>query len=154
MKKIKNLLSTTAGFTLIELMIVIVVLGILAGIAIPRITGIREDARVNSVKSELKNVQTALEMYAVDNNQYPSQSTAGDIDSIKSDLDISDNGLTGPNGNPYYYQTKNSDKQYAVWYVYTNEDGDNSRIMITSEAGMSTTTTTGTYSTDSTPSGF
>ncbi|ADL13275.1 type IV pilin protein [Acetohalobium arabaticum] len=59
------------GFTLIELMIVISVLGILAGIAIPRFSGVQDKAKIAAVESDLRNIQTGLEMYKAENGSYP-----------------------------------------------------------------------------------
>jgi type IV pilus assembly protein PilA len=51
------------GFTLIELLIVVVIIGILAAIAIPKFSATREKAYFSAMKSDLRNVQTAQEIY-------------------------------------------------------------------------------------------
>ncbi len=61
-----------AAFTLIELMVVIVILGILAAFVVPRITKRPEDARVTKAKIEISNLEQALELYYLDNGSYPS----------------------------------------------------------------------------------
>jgi len=58
------------GFTLIELMVVIVIIAILAAVALPNFMGATERARESAVRSAVKTIQTALEMYATDNNGY------------------------------------------------------------------------------------
>ena len=65
-------LATNHGFTLIELMVVIVILGILAAIIAPRIIGRTDEAKVTETKTQMKNLETALKMYKLDNGQYPS----------------------------------------------------------------------------------
>lgn len=59
------------GFTLIELMVVIVILGILATIVVPRFMGREEQARRIAVKVQIKNFETALAMFKLDNGFYP-----------------------------------------------------------------------------------
>jgi len=59
------------GFTLIELMVVIVILGILAGLIIPRIMGRPDEARQAKARIQVEGIETALKMYKLDNGQYP-----------------------------------------------------------------------------------
>jgi len=64
----------TQGFTLIELMIVIAIIAILAGILIPNFIRARQEARFEASHETAKNIATALEMYAADNDGwYPIQ---------------------------------------------------------------------------------
>jgi general secretion pathway protein G len=60
------------GFTLIELMVVIVILGILAAIIAPRVIGRTDDAKVTEAKVQIRNLETALNLYKLDNGVYPS----------------------------------------------------------------------------------
>ena len=71
-----NRVSSRKGFTLIELMIVIAIIAILAAILVPNFVRARAQGQLTACKSNLKNVGTALEMYAVDHNgRYPTQLT-------------------------------------------------------------------------------
>lgn len=71
------------GFTIVELLIVIVVIGILAAIVIVSFNGIQERARDTSLKSDIKNVRTIVENYAAFNNGvYPS---TGSINTVRTD---------------------------------------------------------------------
>lgn len=59
------------GFTLIELLIVVAIIGILAAIAVPNFLNAQMRARVARVEADFKSLETALEMYRLDNNAYP-----------------------------------------------------------------------------------
>jgi len=61
----------TRGFTLIEIMVVIVILGILAGLIVPRIMGRPEEARRMKAKVQIESIETALKLYKLDNGYYP-----------------------------------------------------------------------------------
>ena len=59
------------GFTLIELMVVIVILGILAGLIVPRIMGRPDEARRAKARIQLESIETALKLYRLDSGNYP-----------------------------------------------------------------------------------
>src|SRR3990167_9347255 len=59
------------GFTLIEIMVVVVIIGILAALIAPNIIGRDDQARVTAAKSDLNAVAQALDMYKMDNFRYP-----------------------------------------------------------------------------------
>ena len=68
----KRIRRVQAGFTLIELMIVIAIIGILAGILVPNYVKARAQGIATACKSNLKTISTVLEMYAHDNaGRYP-----------------------------------------------------------------------------------
>ena len=60
------------GFTLIELMVVIVILGILAGLIVPRIMGRPEEAKRAKAIIQIESLETTLKLYKLDNGSYPS----------------------------------------------------------------------------------
>lgn len=68
---IYNLQSTTRGFTLIELLVVIVIIGILSALITVNFIGIRQRGRDAQRKSDLIQIQSALELYRADNGSYP-----------------------------------------------------------------------------------
>lgn len=76
-----SVFSGQRGFTLIELMVVVLIIGLLAGIAVPRLAGAWYDAKASTCKSNLKQIESALELYYFENNEYPSalQDTEGEI---------------------------------------------------------------------------
>lgn len=60
-----------SGFTLIEVMVVVVILGILAAIIVPKIMSRPEQARVVKAKQDILAIQNALDLYKLDNGVYP-----------------------------------------------------------------------------------
>lgn len=60
------------GFSLIEIMVVVVILGILASIVVPKIMGRPDEARRVQAKSNILAIQNALDLYKLDNGNYPS----------------------------------------------------------------------------------
>ncbi|PTQ88280.1 type II secretion system major pseudopilin GspG [Agitococcus lubricus] len=63
--------ASMKGFTLIEVMVVVVILGILAAVIVPSVVGKDEQARRTLAQTSLSNVANALEMYRLDNHKYP-----------------------------------------------------------------------------------
>src|SRR3990167_5201265 len=60
-----------SGFTLIEVMVVVVILGILAAIIVPKIMSRPEQARLVKVKQDILAIESALDLYKLDNGRYP-----------------------------------------------------------------------------------
>lgn len=60
------------GFTLIEIMVVIAILALLAALVAPKIIGRSDDAKIADTKVQIKNFETALKLYKLDNGNYPS----------------------------------------------------------------------------------
>lgn len=61
----------SAGFSLIELMVVIVILGLLAATLVPRIMDRPDEAKVAKTKTDIRTIETALRFYKLDNGRYP-----------------------------------------------------------------------------------
>jgi len=64
-------MNNQKGFTLVELMIVVAIIGILAAIAIPQFAAYRQRAFNSATISDLRNFKTAMEVSFADNNKYP-----------------------------------------------------------------------------------
>lgn len=61
----------TAGFTLIEVLLVVVIIGILVGVAMPRLGGRVRQAQIAAAEADVNNIGMALRLYEVDNGSYP-----------------------------------------------------------------------------------
>ena len=59
------------GFTLIELMVVLVILGVLAALVVPSIVGRTDDARITAARTDIAALMQALKLYRLDNGSYP-----------------------------------------------------------------------------------
>lgn len=59
------------GFTLIELMVVLVIIGLLAALIVPNVLDRADDARVTAARTDIANIMQALKLYRLDNQRYP-----------------------------------------------------------------------------------
>jgi general secretion pathway protein G len=59
------------GFTLIEIMVVITILGVLAALIVPRVVGRTDDARIAAARQDIATIMQALKLYRLDNGRYP-----------------------------------------------------------------------------------
>lgn len=63
---------TADGFTLVELMVVVVILSVLASLVVPRFMDRPDEARAVKVRQDIQSIQAALDLYRLDNHSYPS----------------------------------------------------------------------------------
>lgn len=76
MRSVRN--TVAKGFTLVEILIVVVILGILAAIVVPQFTNAANESRVGNVATQVSTIETQLELWAARNNgAYPDLVTAG-----------------------------------------------------------------------------
>ncbi len=66
-----RLRSGTRGFTLIELMVVLVIIGVLAALIVPNVLNRADDARITAARTDVNNLMQALKLYRLDNQRYP-----------------------------------------------------------------------------------
>ncbi|HHC72825.1 MAG TPA: type II secretion system protein GspG [Thiotrichales bacterium] len=72
MNQKRNLSRPQRGFTLIEVMVVVLILGLLAAYIVPKVAGRADDARITKAKQDIRILESALQMYKMDNFSYPS----------------------------------------------------------------------------------
>ena len=63
--------KASGGFTLLEVMVVVVILGILAALVVPKIISRPDEARVIAAKQDIASLMQALKLYRLDNQRYP-----------------------------------------------------------------------------------
>lgn len=113
------------GFTLIEILIVVVILGILAAIVIPQFTNASQDAQVSAIKSQLQTVRSQIELYRVKNGSDNLTGSANDSDALFTLLTTAD----ANNGGFQYLQTvPQLPNTYWAW------DWDGTTLRVTYDA--------------------
>jgi len=69
--KIQNRLPLPRGFTLIEMMVVVLIIGVLAALIVPNVLERADDARVTAARTDVNNLMQALKLYKLDNQRFP-----------------------------------------------------------------------------------
>ncbi len=101
------------GFTLIELMVVLVIIGLLAALIVPNVLNRAEDARVTAARTDVNNLMQALKLYRLDNQRYPSAEQG-----LQSLVARPTTGVLPPNWKPYL--DKLPSDPWAKPYQYAN----------------------------------
>jgi len=84
------------GFTLIELMVVLVIIGVLAALIVPNVLDRADDARVTAARTDVNNLMQALKLYKLDNQRFPSAEQGLEALARKPSV-----GTPPPNWKPY-----------------------------------------------------
>lgn len=123
-KKESYRLRNRAGFTLIEIMVVIVILGLLAALVVPKLIGRTEEAKKTQTRVQIKSLQQALELFKLDNGFYPSTDQgldalvrapeAGRVPKNYRKGGYIDRAPKDPWGNPYVYVSPGQHGDYDI----------------------------------------
>ena len=111
------------GFTLIEIMVVVVIMGILAALVVPKLMGRTDDARIIAAKQDIATVMQALKLYKLDNQRYPTteqglkalvEKPAG-LESWDGPYIKKKESLIDPWGEPYHYRHPGTGKEFDIY---------------------------------------
>ena len=135
------------GFSLIEIMVVVIIIGLLASIVAPAVLDRADDARLQKVQADFKAIQTALKLYRIDNYVYPN--SAQGLEALVEKPAVAPeprNWKQGgyleelprdPWGEPYQYLSPADDREYDIFTRgadgVTGGEGQNADISVWDE---------------------
>lgn len=133
--KNRSLHQRSSGFSILELLLVLVILGVLAGIVATRFTGTTEKANITAATTQLDNIKTALMRYEIAMGTFPTTQQGiealyempSGVDEDKWERFLEERVVNDPWGNPYVYRypgTHNNDYDLYSFGPDGKEGGD------------------------------
>ena len=134
----KKTVKRNDGFTLIEIMVVLIIIGLLAGIVVPKLMGRTEEAKRTKTAVQIKNLQSSLDLYKLDSGVYPStdqglqalveKPAVGEIPNNWKEGGYIDKIPKGPWGSNYVYISPGVHGDYDLYsYGADGEEGGEGR---------------------------
>ena len=136
-----------AGFTLVEIMVVVIIIGLLAGIVVPNVMDNLDKANVQKARADFSSLQTALKLYRIDNFNYPT--TEQGLEALVSKSSIApvprnfkssgyiDNLNKDPWGNEYQYMSPGEGHEYDIYSLgadgVSGGEGQNADVSVWDE---------------------
>ena len=111
--------AVQAGFTLIELMVVLVIIGVLAALIVPNVLDRAEDARATAAKTDVNNLMQALKLYKLDNQRYPTTEQG-----LQALLAKPTTGPVPPNWKPYVEKLPQDPWNHPYQYLNPGVKGE------------------------------
>lgn len=113
-KTVNRSMHNQGGFTLIEIMVVVVIIGMLATMILPKVLGRQDEAFIAKAKSDIRAISSSVKLFKLDNFKYPNALSElvsggskgrGYLDKVPKD----------PWGNQYQYASSGSHLEFDVW---------------------------------------
>jgi type IV pilus assembly protein PilA len=122
-QKFRERSNGEGGFTLVELLVVMLILGLLAAIAIPSFFNQREKAKDADAKASVRTAETAMETYATDNGGEYLGADATDLQTIEPTLNDADLDVTSATADTYQVDVTSEGKAANVFSISRSADG-------------------------------
>ena len=111
--------AVQAGFTLIELMVVLVIIGVLAALIVPNVLDRADDARITAARTDVNNLMQALKLYKLDNQRYPTTEQG-----LQALLAKPTTGPIPPNWKPYVEKLPQDPWNHPYQYLNPGVKGE------------------------------